>query len=72
MFFFLLDGQIFHIYFNMCLLGRLFRLGGHHSISRGGGGVESRTNYLFQTGSVALKILNFITCLYRTVFGVNY
>ena len=49
-------------------------LGGHHSISRGGGGGDFVADKLFISTRLggALRILNFITCLYTTVLGVNY
>ena len=54
------------------------RLGGHHSISREGGGGWSfcRGEIIYfiistQLGG-ALKMSNFITCLYGTVLNLNY
>ena len=51
------------------------RLGGHHSISRGGTGVIVEGKLFISTGlGGALKISHFITCLYRKVglLEVNY
>ena len=54
---------------------RLYNLGGHHSISREGGGVGFFVagKLIILTGlGGALKISHFITCLYRTLLEVNY
>ena len=48
-------------------------LGGHHSISRGGGGFFVADKLFISTRlGGALKNSNFVTCLYRTVLEVNY